>query len=48
MLEHFCEGIEMANIIFEKATWKEIKDAIKYVCLVSTAFHYSKVLKHSL
>jgi hypothetical protein len=40
--------IEMANIIFDKAAQKVIKDAIKHVRLVSTALYYSQVLKHLL
>jgi hypothetical protein len=45
MQEHFrlAEGIslESANIIFDKAVWKVIKDAVKHACLVSTALYYS-------
>jgi hypothetical protein len=50
--EHFClvEGIsmEMANIVFNKAARKVIKDAVKHACLVSTALYYSQVLYHLL
>jgi hypothetical protein len=50
--EHFylAEGvrIEMANIVFDKATRKVIKDAVKHACLVSTALYYSQVLKYLL
>jgi hypothetical protein len=35
----------MANIVFDKAAWKVIKDAIKHVRLVSTTMYYSQVLK---
>jgi hypothetical protein len=49
MREHFhlAEGIskEMANIVFNKAARKVIKDAIKHACLVSTTLYYSQVLK---
>jgi hypothetical protein len=38
----------MANIVFDMATQKVIKDAIKHVCLVSTVLYYSLVLKHLL
>jgi hypothetical protein len=41
-------GLEMANTVFDKATWKVIKDAIIHACLVSTALYYSQVLKHLL
>jgi hypothetical protein len=41
-------GLEMTNIVFDKAAQKVIKDAIKHVCLVSTALYYSLVLKHLL
>jgi hypothetical protein len=34
-------SIEMANIVFDKATRKVIKDTIKHTCLVSTALYYS-------
>jgi hypothetical protein len=50
--EHFCltEGVslEMANIVFDKAARKVIKDTIKHACLVSTALYYSQVLRHLL
>jgi hypothetical protein len=43
--DHFCfaKGIsmEMANIVFDKVARKVIKDAVKYVRLVSTALYYS-------
>jgi hypothetical protein len=43
--EYFClvEGIslETANIIFDKAAWKVIKDVIKHVHHVSTTLYYS-------
>jgi hypothetical protein len=44
------EGVsmEMAKIVFDKATRKVIKDAIKHACLVSTALLYSQALYHSL
>jgi hypothetical protein len=52
MQEHFRlvkdVSIEMANIVFDKATWKVIKDAVKHVHLVSTSLYYSQVLKHLL
>jgi hypothetical protein len=52
MYEHFrlAEDVkeEMANIIFNKAARKVIKDAVKHAHLVSTAFYYSQVLKHLL
>jgi hypothetical protein len=40
--------LEMANIVFDKAVRKVINDAIKHVCLVSTALYYSQVLYHLL
>jgi hypothetical protein len=50
--EHFCLAedisIEMANIVFNKAAQKVIKDAVKHDCLVSTALYYSQVLKDLL
>jgi hypothetical protein len=52
MQEHFClvEGVnlEAANIVFDKAARKVIKDAVKHVRLVSTALYYTEVLYHSL
>jgi hypothetical protein len=44
------EGInlEAANIVFDKATRKVIKDAVKHARFVSTALYYSEVLYHSL
>jgi hypothetical protein len=43
--EHFSlmedVSIEMANIVFNKATQKVIKDTIKHARLVSTALYYS-------
>jgi hypothetical protein len=40
--EHFrlAEGIsiEMANIVFDKRTWKVIKDAVKHARLLSTPY----------
>jgi hypothetical protein len=45
MQDHFrlVEGIslETANIVFNKAPQKVIKDAIKHTRLVSTALYYS-------
>jgi hypothetical protein len=41
-------SIEMANIIFDKAVRKVIKDAGKNARIVSTALYYSRVLKHLL
>jgi hypothetical protein len=38
----------MANIVFNKATCKVIKDVIKHVRLVSIILYYSQVLKHLL
>jgi hypothetical protein len=50
--EHFrlAEGvsIEMANIVFDKAAWKVIKDTTKHAHLLSTTLYYSQVLKHLL
>jgi hypothetical protein len=40
--------MKMANIVFKKAAWKVIKDAIKYARLVSTALYYSQVLYYLL
>jgi hypothetical protein len=52
MQEHFCltedVSIEMANIVFDKAVQKVIKDTAKHVRLVSNTLYYSQVLKHSL
>jgi hypothetical protein len=52
MQEHFrlVEGVslETANIVFDKATQKVIKDAVKHAHLMSTALYYSHVLYHSL
>jgi hypothetical protein len=47
---HLVEGIssEAANIVFDKAAWKVIKDAVKYAHLVSTALYSTEVLYHSL
>jgi hypothetical protein len=43
--EHFClaEGVslEKANIVFDKAAQKVIKDAVKHARLMSTALYYS-------
>jgi hypothetical protein len=51
MQEYFrlVEGVslETANIIFDKAVQKVIKDAIKHAHLMSTALYYSQVLYHS-
>jgi hypothetical protein len=44
----FLFGIEMANIVFDKAMWKVIKDAVKHTRLVSTALYNLQVLKHLL
>jgi hypothetical protein len=50
--KHFCltEGVseEMANIIFNKATRKVLKDIVKHAHLVSTASYYSQVLKQPI
>jgi hypothetical protein len=45
-----AEGVslEMASIVFDKATQKVIKDAVKHARLVSTALYYTEVLYHSL
>jgi hypothetical protein len=40
-------SLEVANIVFDKAAQKVIKDAIKHSFLVSTALYYSDVLYHS-
>jgi predicted transposase YdaD len=40
--------MEAANIVFDKAMRKVIKDVIEHVRLVSTALYYSKVLYHLL
>jgi hypothetical protein len=52
MYEHFrlVEGIslEAANIVFDKAAWKVIKEAVKHVRLVSVALYYYEVLYHLL
>ena len=52
MQKLFClvEGIslESANIVFDKAAQKVIKDAIKHARLVFTALYYSQVLYHLL
>jgi hypothetical protein len=52
MQEHFrlAEGVslETANIVFDKATEKVIKDAVKHARLVSTTTYYSQILYHSL
>jgi hypothetical protein len=40
--------LEAANIVFDKATQKVIKDAVKHARLVSTVLYYTKVLYHSL
>jgi hypothetical protein len=47
---HLAEGVslEEANIAFDKAAQKVIKDAIKRIHLVSTFLYYSEVLYHSL
>jgi hypothetical protein len=34
-------SVEMANIVFDKATQKVINDAVKHAYLVSTTFYYS-------
>jgi hypothetical protein len=50
--EHFLlmEGVslEKANIVFDKAEQKVIKDAVKHARLISTALYYSHVLYHLL
>jgi hypothetical protein len=47
MQEHFqlVKGItlEAANIVFDKAARKVIKDAVKHTRLVSTALYYIEV-----
>jgi hypothetical protein len=52
MQEHFrvTEGIslEAANIVFDKAAQKVIKNTIKHAHLVSTTLYYTEVLYHSL
>jgi hypothetical protein len=49
MQEHFhlAEGIseDMANIVFNKAMCKVIKDAVKHAHLVSIFVFYTQVLK---
>jgi hypothetical protein len=42
---HLVEGfsVEMVNIVFDKAAWKLIKDAVNHACLVSNALYYSQV-----
>jgi hypothetical protein len=45
--DHFCL-VEMANIVFNKAAQKVIKNAVKHACLISTSLYYSQVLYHSL
>jgi hypothetical protein len=50
--EHFClaEGVseDVANIIFNKAARKVIKDAIKHARLVSISVFYTQVLKQEM
>jgi hypothetical protein len=41
-------SLDAANIIFDKAVQKVIKDAINHVHLVSTTLNYTEVLYHSL
>jgi hypothetical protein len=41
-------SMEMANIVFDKAARKVIKDTVKHIHLVSTSLCYSHVLYHSL
>jgi hypothetical protein len=52
MQEHFylAEGVSLdaANIVFDKAAQKVIKDAIKHARLVSTALYYTELLYHLL
>jgi hypothetical protein len=52
MQEHFhlAEGVSIkaANIFFNKAVRKVIKEVVKHARLVSTALYYTKVLYHSL
>jgi hypothetical protein len=38
----------MASIVFNKATCKVIKDAVKDVCLVSSALYYTQVRKQPI
>jgi hypothetical protein len=47
---HLAEdiSIEMANIVFDKAMRKVIKDVVKHAYHVSAALYYSQLLKHSL
>jgi hypothetical protein len=40
--------LEAANIVFNKAMQKVIKDAVKHARLVSTVLYYTEVLYHSL
>jgi hypothetical protein len=46
--DHFylVEGVsmKMANIVFNRAAQKVVKDIVKHACLVSTALYYSHVL----
>jgi hypothetical protein len=46
---HLVEDISLktANIIFDKATRKVIKDAVKHARLMSAALYCSHVLYHS-
>jgi hypothetical protein len=41
-------NLEAANIVFDKATRKVIKDTVKHACLVSTALYYTEILYHLL
>jgi hypothetical protein len=41
-------SIRMANIVFDKAARKVIRDTVKHARLVSIALYYSHVMKHSL
>jgi hypothetical protein len=41
-------SLESANIVFDKAVQKVIKDTVKHALLVSTALYYSQALYHSL
>jgi hypothetical protein len=47
---HLAEGVnlETANIVFDKAAQKVIKDTVKHARLISTALYYSQVLYHLL
>jgi hypothetical protein len=52
MQEHFClaDGVSEAEAssMFNKDTWKVIKDAFKDVCWISIAIYYTHVLKQQM